>query len=398
MTRMLTVTHRPGLLPDISKILASLNMGARLVRDKAASMADETPKIPWKKLCVAGILAAFSEVFHLVETWQAKPFRDRRGLSHSTGLFPDGRAGTRLLGHCHSPGRPFDLQEGLACSLQPEPQHERPHGCCRDRRCPHRPVPPSCHGHGPLQPLRGHEAKSLDRARNAIRELLALAPERATVRQADGSWLAMDIREVAVGSIVRVRPGEKVALDGVVTSGHSTVNQAPITGESMPVEKSEGSQVYAGTINEAGSFEFEVTALATNSTLARIIHAVEEAQATRAPMQRFVDAFARYYTPAVFLVAIAVAVLMPLFTATPVSSAVYTALVVLVIGCPCALVISTPVSIVSGMAAATRSGILVKGGMFLEQGRLLKAIAFDKTGTITRGPAGTDGSCSHGRP
>ena len=235
------------------------------------------------------------------------------------------------------------------------------------------------------------EAKSLDRARNAIRELLALAPERATVRQADGSWLAMDIREVAVGSIVRVRPGEKVALDGVVTSGHSTVNQAPITGESMPVEKSEGSQVYAGTINEAGSFEFEVTALATNSTLARIIHAVEEAQATRAPMQRFVDAFARYYTPAVFLVAIAVAVLMPLFTATPVSSAVYTALVVLVIGCPCALVISTPVSIVSGMAAATRSGILVKGGMFLEQGRLLKAIAFDKTGTITRGrPEQTD--------
>ena len=391
MTRMLTVTHRPGLLPDISKILASLNMGARLVRDKAASMADETPKIPWKKLCVAGILAAFSEVFHLVETWQAKPFgidvasltvqgfslMDVLALAFSVIAIALAGLSTYKKGWLAVSNLNLNMNALMAVAVT---------GAVLIGQFPEAAMVMVL-----FNLSEAIEAKSLDRARNAIRELLALAPERATVRQADGSWLAMDIREVAVGSIVRVRPGEKVALDGVVTSGHSTVNQAPITGESMPVEKSEGSQVYAGTINEAGSFEFEVTALATNSTLARIIHAVEEAQATRAPMQRFVDAFARYYTPAVFLVAIAVAVLMPLFTATPVSSAVYTALVVLVIGCPCALVISTPVSIVSGMAAATRSGILVKGGMFLEQGRLLKAIAFDKTGTITRGrPEQTD--------
>ena len=391
MTRMLTVTHRPGLLPDISKILASLNMGARLVRDKAASMADETPKIPWKKLCVAGILAAFSEVFHLVETWQAKPFgidvasltvqgfslMDVLALVFSVIAIALAGLSTYKKGWLAVSNLNLNINALMAVAVT---------GAVLIGQFPEAAMVMVL-----FNLSEAIEAKSLDRARNAIRELLALAPERATVRQADGSWLAMDIREVAVGSIVRVRPGEKVALDGVVTSGHSTVNQAPITGESMPVEKSEGSQVYAGTINEAGSFEFEVTALATNSTLARIIHAVEEAQATRAPMQRFVDAFARYYTPAVFLVAIAVAVLMPLFTATPVSSAVYTALVVLVIGCPCALVISTPVSIVSGMAAATRSGILVKGGMFLEQGRLLKAIAFDKTGTITRGrPEQTD--------
>ncbi len=235
------------------------------------------------------------------------------------------------------------------------------------------------------------EAKALDRARNAIKNLLALAPDTATVLREDGSWREMDIREVAVGSRVRVKPGEKIALDGLVVSGRSMVNQAPITGESMPVEKKAGDTVYAGTINESGSFEFDVTAAATNSTLARIIHAVEEAQGSRAPMQRFVDAFARYYTPAVFLVSILSAIIPPLFLGGAWMESIYTALVVLVIGCPCALVISTPVSIVSGMAAATRYGILIKGGMFLEQGRLLNWLALDKTGTITYGkPRQTD--------
>ncbi len=235
------------------------------------------------------------------------------------------------------------------------------------------------------------EAKALDRARNAIKNLLALAPDTATVLREDGSWREMDIREVAVGSRVRVKPGGKIALDGLVVSGRSMVNQAPITGESMPVEKKAGDPVYAGTINESGSFEFDVTAAATNSTLARIIHAVEEAQGSRAPMQRFVDAFARYYTPAVFLVSILSAIIPPLFLGGSWMESIYTALVVLVIGCPCALVISTPVSIVSGMAAATRYGILIKGGMFLEQGRLLNWLALDKTGTITYGkPRQTD--------
>lgn len=229
------------------------------------------------------------------------------------------------------------------------------------------------------------EARALDRARDAIGKLLALSPERATVLQSDGSWVEKDIRQIPVGSRVRVRPGERVALDGRVLSGHSAVNQAPITGESIPVEKVEGDVVFAGTINTSGSFEFEVTAGPSDTTLARIIHAVEEAQGRRAPVQRLVDSFARWYTPAVFLLAILMAVVPPLFFGWNWTDAIYTGLVLLVIGCPCALVISTPVSIVSGLAAATKGGILVKGGMFLEQGRLLRCLALDKTGTLTYG-------------
>jgi Cd2+/Zn2+-exporting ATPase len=174
-------------------------------------------------------------------------------------------------------------------------------------------------------------------------------------------------------------------MDGVLVSGQSSINQAPVTGESMPVDKAEGDVVFAATINETGTFEFRVTALATNSTLARIIHAVEEAQATRAPTQGFVERFAAIYTPAVFVIALAVALLGPWLLGWTWLQAIYKALVLLVIACPCALVISTPVTIVSGLAAAARRGILVKGGIHLEGARKLKAIALDKTGTITEG-------------
>jgi Cd2+/Zn2+-exporting ATPase len=235
------------------------------------------------------------------------------------------------------------------------------------------------------------EAKSLDRARNAIRGLLDLAPEQATVQQPDGAWRELDAQQVAIGSRVRIKPGERIALDGEVLDGRSTVNQAPITGESLPVEKAPGDPVFAGTINESGSFEYRVTALASNSTLARIIHAVEAAQGSRAPTQRFVDQFARWYTPIVFGVAIAVALLPPLVVGAAWLDWIYRALVLLVIACPCALVISTPVSIVSGLAAATRHGILIKGGVYLEEGRKLQWLALDKTGTVTHGkPAQTD--------
>lgn len=235
------------------------------------------------------------------------------------------------------------------------------------------------------------EAKSLDRARNAIRGLLDLAPEQATVQQPDGTWRDVVAKQVAVGSRVRVRPGERIALDGEVLAGRSTVNQAPITGESLPVDKSAGDSVFAGTINESGSFEYSVTALANNSTLARIIHAVEAAQGSRAPTQRFVDQFARWYTPAVFALAVAVALVPPLFMGAAWLDWGYRALVLLVVACPCALVISTPVSIVSGLAAAARHGILIKGGVYLEEGRKLRWLALDKTGTITHGkPAQTD--------
>ena len=235
------------------------------------------------------------------------------------------------------------------------------------------------------------EAKSLDRARNAIRDLVQLAPENATVRQPDGSWLDQPASTVGIGAIVRIKPGQRIALDGSVVSGHSTVNQAAITGESMPVEKAVGDAVFAGTLNESGSFEYEVTADAGHSTLSRIIQAVESAQGARAPTQRFVDQFARIYTPVVFLLAVAIAILPPLALGASWHDWVYKALVLLVIACPCALVISTPVTIVSGLAAAARHGILIKGGVYLEEGHKLALLAIDKTGTITHGkPSLTD--------
>ena len=235
------------------------------------------------------------------------------------------------------------------------------------------------------------EVLSLDRARNAIRGLLAMAPEKATVQQPDGNWQEVPAKTVAVGQLVRIRPGERIPLDGVLESGQSAVNQAPITGESIPVAKAVGDTVFAGTINETGSFTYKVTAEATHSTLARIIKAVEDAQGSRAPTQRFVDQFARIYTPAVFAVALAVMLVPPLVFGAAWMDWIYKALVLLVIACPCALVISTPVTVVSGLAAAARRGILIKGGAYLEQGRQLKALALDKTGTITQGkPVVTD--------
>ena len=235
------------------------------------------------------------------------------------------------------------------------------------------------------------EAASLDRARNAIRGLMAMTPDEATVKQASGEWLTLDARKVEIGSTVRLKPGERVPLDGVVSAGNSAVDQAPITGESVPVDKTKGDPLFAGTVNQSGELEYVVSAKADASTLARIIHAVEAAQGTRAPTQRFVDQFARIYTPVIFLAALACAIVPPLFFGGEWLAWIYKALVLLVIACPCALVISTPVTIVSGLSAAARRGMLIKGGVYLEQGRSLKWLALDKTGTITVGkPALTD--------
>ncbi len=229
------------------------------------------------------------------------------------------------------------------------------------------------------------EARSVERARHAVAGLLALSPPQAEVLQADGRWMLADAKAVPVGSRVRVTPGERFALDGQVASGQSAVDQSPVTGESIPVDKTPGDDVFAGTINQSGSLEFVVTKLAGDTLLARIIHAVEEAQAQRAPTQRFVDKFAAVYTPAVFLIALAVAVGFPLLAGWPWLEAAYRALVLLVIACPCALVISTPVTVVSGLAAAARRGILIKGGVYLEQARHLTVLGLDKTGTLTEG-------------
>ncbi len=229
------------------------------------------------------------------------------------------------------------------------------------------------------------EAGAVDRARNAIQSLLALAPEEADTLQADGRWQRVPTGEVAIDATVRIRPGERIPLDGIITRGHSALDQSMITGESLPVDKAPGDPVFAGTINQSGALEVRVTAPARDSTLARIIHAVEEAQSSRAPTQRLVDRFAAVYTPAVFALAIATALLLPLLGTHSWLEAIYSALVLLVIACPCALVISTPVSVVSGLTAAARRGILIKGGVHLEQARRIRVVALDKTGTLTEG-------------
>ena len=228
------------------------------------------------------------------------------------------------------------------------------------------------------------ESRAMDRARGAIRALMELAPAEAVVRRRNVQT-KIPVDDVLVGDIVLVRPGEKIPLDGRVSAGRSHVNQAPVTGESLPLEKEPGAEVFAGTINGRGALEIEVTRLRRDSTLARIIYLVERAQAQRAPTQTFVDKFARVYTPAVLTGALAVAFVPPMFFAGAWPDWIYRALVLLVISCPCALVISTPVSIVSALAAAARKGVLIKGGARLESLAAVKCIAFDKTGTLTKG-------------
>lgn len=235
------------------------------------------------------------------------------------------------------------------------------------------------------------EALSLDRARNAIKGLMAMSPDTATVQGASGQWWDIAAKDVAVGAIVRVKPGARIPLDGSVTTGQTTINQAPITGESMPVAKAAGDPVFAGTINGSGGFDYQVTAAQGDSTLSRIVKSVQQAQGERAPTQRFVDRFAQVYIPAVVVLAVLVAIFPPVLLGVPFQPWFYKALVLLVIACPCALVISTPVTVVSGLATAARHGILIKGGVYLEQGCKLRALAFDKTGTITLGkPVVTD--------
>jgi len=211
-----------------------------------------------------------------------------------------------------------------------------------------------------------------------------LTPPEAVVRR-DGSDQRVAIDDIRLGEILLVKPGEKIPLDGVVVSGVSAVNQAPITGESLPVDKSAGHAVFAGTINGPGALDVRTTHLRQDTTLARIVSLVEVAQAQRAPSQAFVERFARYYTPAVILMAIGIALAPPLFFAQPFGTWFYRALVLLVISCPCALVISTPVSVVSAIAAAARKGVLIKGGAHLERLAAVRCFAFDKTGTLTRG-------------
>jgi Cd2+/Zn2+-exporting ATPase len=228
------------------------------------------------------------------------------------------------------------------------------------------------------------ERYTMERARGAIRALMDLSPPEA-IRVREEGEEQVPVKGLEIGDQIRVPPGQRIPVDGEVTEGHSAVDQAAITGESLPIEKAPGDKVFAGTLNGESSLLIQVTRAARDSTLARIIALVEDAQSRKAPAQRFVDRFARIYTPAVVAGALLVAVLPPLLTGALFSTWVYRALVLLVIACPCALVLSTPVSIASAIAAAARQGVLIKGGAYLEALGRLRALALDKTGTLTEG-------------
>ncbi|MFT4922047.1 MAG: Cd2+/Zn2+-exporting ATPase [Haloarculaceae archaeon] len=228
------------------------------------------------------------------------------------------------------------------------------------------------------------ERYSMDRARNSLRELMDLSPDTATVER-DGEERTVPVEEVGVGDRVVVRPGEKIPMDGTVVEGESAVNQAPITGESVPVDKTSGDDVYAGTINEAGYLELEVTSAAGEDTLSRIVEMVEGAQSNKTEREQFVERFAAFYTPAIVGFAILVTLGTPFVLGVTWPTAILYGLTLLVIACPCAFVISTPVSVVSGITSAAKNGVLVKGGNHLEAMGEVDAVAMDKTGTLTRG-------------
>ncbi|MGZ9894850.1 heavy metal translocating P-type ATPase [Bordetella bronchiseptica] len=386
MQRVLTVLHADGALDRIDAAIRSLGMTPEpLAADAPATPAGAAaPARGWRLLAAGGVLAALSEVAHFtgqpvyvaaalalaailacgLSTYRKGWIAVRNGNLNINALMSIAVTGAMLIGQWPEAAMVmflFNVAELI-------------------------------------------EARALDRARNAVRGLLDLAPQTATMRQSDGTWIEVPAARLRPGDLVRVRPGERIAADGAIVEGQSAIDQSPITGESLPVEKGVDDEVYAGTVNASGSFDYRVTAAAGNTTLDRIIHAVEQAQGARAPTQRFIDRFSRIYTPAVVGLAVLVALAPPLLLGHAWLDSVYRALALLIIACPCALVISTPVSVVSGLTAAARRGILIKGGVYLEEGRKLRWLALDKTGTLTQGkPVQTDLELLHdasagGRP
>ena len=373
MQRRLVVHHHGVDRDALTARVRDTGMTPRFEDDQGADAADDsrsTTTTPWGRLALAGILALGAEAIGWlgltaglltpllaivaialvgIPTWKKGLVALRHGTLNINALMSVAVTGAMLIGHWAEAAMVivlFTLAEHL-------------------------------------------EARSLARARQAISGLLDLAPPRARVldegESGSGEWREIDADDVAIGDLVRVHAGERLALDGEIVRGDPSLDEAPITGESLPRDRSLGESVYAGSINLAGDFDYRVTRRANDTTLARIIHAVEEAQSRRAPTQRIIDRLAAIYTPVVFVLAGLVALGWPLLGLGPWLDGVYRALVLLVIACPCALVISTPVTVVSGLGAAARQGILIKGGVFLEQATRLTHLALDKTGTLTEG-------------
>ena len=363
MRRELTVDHSPAALPAIEQAIRALGLVPE--RADGKQPMPEVPAIPWRRLLLAAGLAGGSEVAHWLGAHEIVSFLLASLAIACIGL------GTYKKGWIALRHGRFTIHALMSIAVT---------GAVVLRQWPEAAMVMTL-----FMLAEAIEARSLDRARQAIAGLVGATPEAVLLRQPQGDWLETPVQEVALGAIFRVRPGERIGLDGTVVSGRSVVDQAPITGESVPVDKQSGEGVFAGTINGTGELICEVAAVSDNSTLARIVAAVEAAQAARAPFQRFVEAFAQIYTPIVIVVALLMAVVPPAFLAEPWQPWLYKALVLLVIACPCALVISTPVTVVSGLAAAARRGILVKGGAYLELGRKLTWLALDKTGTLTEG-------------
>ncbi|WP_407851324.1 heavy metal translocating P-type ATPase [Bordetella petrii] len=373
MQRVLTVVHGEGALDRVTAAIKSLDMTPEVLADDAPVAAPPAParRRAGYLLAAGGVLAALSEVAHFAALPTAVAAVLALAAILACGL------GTYRKGWIALRNGNLNINALMSIAVT---------GAILIGQWPEAAMVMFLFNLAELI-----EARALDRARHAVRDLLDLAPQVATARQADGSWAEVPVVQLRHGDWVRVRPGERIAADGIVAEGSSAVDQSAITGESLPVDKAAGDTVYAGTVNTTGAFDYRVTAAAGETTLARIIHAVEQAQGARAPTQRFIDRFSRVYTPVVVILALLVAVAPPLIWGQPWLDAIYRALALLIIACPCALVISTPVSIVSGLTAAARRGILIKGGVYLEEGRRLAWLALDKTGTLTHGkPVCTD--------
>lgn len=365
MNRILTVSYLPGQLPVILAAIKSLEYDPEVIDGQKPSLSEFKPtKINWTKYILCLLLALGSEACELLNINEYISIALAVAAIIFVGL------GTYKKGFIAIKNLNFNMNALMAVAVT---------GAVLIGSWAEAAMVMVL-----FEISEAIEQLSLDKARGAIRSLLSMTPEKATA-QKDNQWVQIDADDVHVGDLIRVEPGERLAVDGKVVSGTSSLNQSAITGESLPIDKKPGDPVFAGSLNENSEFIYEATSTAQNSMPARIISAIESAQSSRAPTQRFVDSFAKVYTPLVFLIALATALIPPLVLDGDWYSWIYKSLTLLVIACPCALVISTPVTIVTGLANAAKRGILIKGGIYLEKGRRLKLIAFDKTGTITEG-------------